>query len=50
MNTAPGVVDWLAQFSQSLTNLTLQNGGALSNFGMILLTGGYLLDSGNPKL
>ena len=38
MNTTPGVVDWLAQFTQSLTNLTLQNGGALSNFGMLLLT------------
>ena len=38
MNTTPGVVDWLAQFTQSLTDLTLQNGGALSNFGMILLT------------
>ncbi len=38
MGTAPGVVDWLAQFTQSLTDLTLQNGGALSNFGMILLT------------
>lgn len=37
MNT-PGVVDWLAQFTQSLTDLTLQNGGVLSNFGMILLT------------
>ncbi len=38
MNTTPGVVDWLAQFTQSLTDLTTQNGGALSNFGMILLT------------
>jgi hypothetical protein len=38
MNTTPGSVDWLAQFTQSLTNLTLQNGGALANFGMILLT------------
>ncbi len=38
MGTAPGVVDWLAQFTQNLTDLTLQNGGALSNFGMILLT------------
>ena len=37
MNT-PGVVDWLAQFTQNLTDLTLQNGGVLSNFGMILLT------------
>ena len=36
--TTPGVVDWLAQFTQSLTDLTLQDGGALSNFGMILLT------------
>lgn len=38
MGNPPGVVDWLAQFTQSLTDLTLQNGGALSNFGMILLT------------
>lgn len=38
MNTTPGTIDWLAQFTQSLTNLTLQNGGALANFGMILLT------------
>jgi hypothetical protein len=38
MNTTPGSIDWLAQFTQSLTNLTLQNGGALSNFGMLLLT------------
>ena len=38
MNTTPGAVDWLAQFTQDLTNLTTQNGGALSNFGMILLT------------
>ena len=38
MNTPPGVVDWLAQFTQSLTDLTTQNGGALSNFGMLLLT------------
>ena len=38
MGTPPGVVDWLAQFTQSLTDLTSQNGGALSNFGMILLT------------
>jgi hypothetical protein len=38
MNQTPGVVDWLYQFTQSLTDLTLQNGGALSNFGMILLT------------
>ena len=37
MNTTPGAVDWLAQFTQDLTNLTTQNGGALSNFGMILL-------------
>jgi hypothetical protein len=34
----PGSIDWLAQFSQSITNLTLNNGGALSNFGMIFLT------------
>jgi len=38
MNVTPGSVDWLAQFTQQLTNLTLQNGGALSNFGMLLLT------------
>ena len=38
MNTQPGAVDWLAQFTQGLTNLTLQNGGVLSTFGMILLT------------
>lgn len=38
MNSNPGVVDWLAQFTQSLTDLTLQNGGALSNFGMLLLS------------
>ena len=38
MNTTPGAIDWLSQFTQSLTDLTMQNGGALSNFGMILLT------------
>jgi type IV secretion system protein VirB6 len=38
MNNTPGAVDWLGQFAQSLTDLTLQNGGALSNFGMLLLT------------
>jgi hypothetical protein len=38
MNTTPGAIDWLSQFTQSLTALTMQNGGALSNFGMILLT------------
>ena len=38
MNTTPGAVDWLSQFTQDLTNLTTQNGGALSSFGMILLT------------
>ena len=38
MNPQPGAVDWLAQCTQSLTDLTLQNGGALSNFGMLLLT------------
>jgi hypothetical protein len=37
MSTTPGVVDWLAQFTQDLTNLTMQNGSALSNFGMVLL-------------
>ena len=38
MNQTPGAVDWLGQFTQSLTDLTTQNGGALSNFGMLLLT------------
>jgi hypothetical protein len=38
MNPTPGAIDWLGNFTQSLTNLTLQNGDALSNFGMILLT------------
>ena len=38
MNTTPGAIDWLGQFTQSLTDLTMQNGGALSNFGMLLLT------------
>jgi hypothetical protein len=38
MNTPPSAVDWLGKFTQSLTDLTTQNGGALSNFGMILLT------------
>jgi hypothetical protein len=38
MNTTPGSVDWLAQFTRSITQLTMQNGGALANFGMILLT------------
>jgi hypothetical protein len=38
MITPPSAVDWLGKFTQSLTDLTTQNGGALSNFGMILLT------------
>jgi hypothetical protein len=38
MNTTSGAIDWLSQFTQSLTDLTMQNGGALSSFGMILLT------------
>jgi hypothetical protein len=38
MNTTPGVVNWLAQFTNDLTNLTTQNGGALSNFGVLLLS------------
>ena len=38
MNTNLGAVDWLAQFTQSLTDLMLQNGNALSNFGLLLLT------------
>lgn len=33
-----GSVDWLNEFTINLTNLTLANGGALSQFGMILLT------------
>ena len=38
MNTNPGAVDWLAQFTQALTDLMLQNGDALSNFGLLLLS------------
>lgn len=38
MNPPTGAIDWLDKFTQSLTNLTLNNGGALSNFGMIFLT------------
>ena len=38
MGTPTGTIDWLAQFTASLTNLTTANGGALSNFGMLLLT------------
>src|SRR5271163_831634 len=34
--TAPGV-DWLYQFTNNLTNLTTQNGDALSSVGMTLL-------------
>jgi len=34
----PGNIDWLYQFTQNLTDLTTQNGDALSQFGMILLT------------
>ncbi|MDE3104864.1 MAG: type IV secretion system protein [Acidobacteriota bacterium] len=34
--TAPGV-DWLYQFTNNLTNLTTQNGGALSAIGLTLL-------------
>jgi hypothetical protein len=33
----PGV-DWLYQFTNNLTNLTTQNGGALTQFGMIELS------------
>ena len=35
-NGAPGV-DWLYQFTNNLTNLTTQNGDALSSVGMSLL-------------
>jgi hypothetical protein len=38
MNPTTGAIDWLDKFTQSLTDLTMNNGGALSNFGMILLT------------
>jgi hypothetical protein len=38
MNPTPGAINWLDNFTQSLTNLTMNNGGALSNFGMIFLT------------
>ncbi len=34
----PGSIDWLKQFTDNITTLTLQNGDALSQFGMILLT------------
>ena len=33
-----GSVDWLGQFAQQLTDLTMSNGNALSQFGMLLLT------------
>ena len=36
VGTAPGV-DWLYQFTNNLTNLTTQNGDALSSVGMTLL-------------
>ncbi len=38
MNTTPGGINYLGQLTDSITNLTTQNGAALSNFGMILLT------------
>jgi type IV secretion system protein VirB6 len=34
----PGSVDWLKQFTDNITTLTLQNGDALSQFGMLLLS------------
>ena len=36
-STSSGV-DWLYQFTNNLTNLTTQNGGALTQFGMIELS------------
>lgn len=36
--TAGSGVDWLYQFTNNLTNLTTQNGGALSQFGLIELS------------
>ena len=38
MLLAIGTIDWLYQLTQQLTDLTTQNGDALSNFGMILLS------------
>lgn len=41
LNAAPlgaSGVDWLYQFTNNLTNLTTQNGGALTNVGMIELS------------
>ena len=32
--TASSGVDWLYQFTNNLTNLTTQNGGALTQFGL----------------
>ena len=37
--TASSGVDWLYQFTNNLTNLTTQNGGALTQFGMTELSG-----------
>ena len=36
--TASSGVDWLYQFTNNLTNLTTQNGGALTQFGMTELS------------
>jgi len=36
--TASSGVDWLYQFTNNLTNLTTQNGGALTQFGLIELS------------
>lgn len=34
--SASSGVDWLYQFTNNLTNLTTQNGGALTQLGMII--------------
>lgn len=36
--TASSGVDWLYQFTNNLTNLTTQNGGALTAFGLTELS------------
>jgi predicted ABC-type exoprotein transport system permease subunit len=36
--TASSGVDWLYQFTNNLTNLTTQNGGALTQFGLVELS------------
>ena len=38
LTTTSSGVDWLSQFANSLTNLTTQNGGALSQFGLTELS------------